>query len=168
MRMIVLDEKTDLDGLRARLLGGKAVSDDAIEKLKRLNPHVSFDRIPAGTVLLVPELPGLRKGETAPVTGDAFDSFRESLLAAVDATRARVRGSYEGVLGQQKEVTAVFKSAAFKRALESDPELREQVEAAAEVFKRDKEQAEEADGVLKEMRQEARDELAALGKLLEG
>lgn len=167
MRMIVVDEPTDLEGLRTQVLGSKAVSAATIERLKSLNPHVSFDKIPAGTVLFVPDRPGVRKRATSPVTGDAFATLRETLLGAVDAARDRVHGGHAALAAQQKEVGTAMKSAAFRRALESDPDLRHQVEAAAEVFKQDREQASAADEILNDLKEEAAAELASLAELLQ-
>ena len=166
MRLIVVDERTDLEGLRKRLVGGKAVTEGALERLKSLNPHLNLEKIPAGSVLLVPDLPGLRKGETTSVAGDPFAALSETFLAAVDAAIARARDGAKALLSEQKEVSAVVKSAAFRRALEADPELREQVETAAQVFKQDQEEAKASGETLKALRQEAGAELAALAKLL--
>lgn len=128
---------------------------------------MNLEKIPAGTVLLIPDLPGLREGESSSVMGDAFDAVREGLLASVDAVGARVRGSYEALRAQQKEVSAVVKSAAFRRAL-ADPTLSEQVEAGTQVFKQDREEAKAADETLKALKEKAGAELAALAKLLQG
>jgi len=166
MRIVVLDERTDLQGLRTRLLGDQAVSDSAFERLKSLNPHVNFKKIPAGTVLLIPDLPDLRKGESSSVAGDAFDVLRKQLLASVSAAGTRVRDGYDALLAQQKEVSAVVDSAAFKPALEADPGLKEQVEAGSQVFEQDREQAKAADETLKALQREAEAELTALAKLL--
>jgi hypothetical protein len=166
MRTIVIDEDTNLEGLRARLLGERPFAGTALERLKSLNPHVNFKKIPAGTVLLVPELPGLRKGETTSVTGD-FDTLREDLLGALDASRARVRSGFEALQAQEKEVGTAVRSAAFRRALELDPELQGQAEAGMQAFKQDRETAKTTAEELKALRQEAMTELTALGKLLE-
>lgn len=166
MRMIIIDERTDLQGLRTRLVGDKAISENALDGLKNLNPHVNFKKIPAGTVLLIPDLPGMRRGVTSSVHGDVFDSLREQLLASLKATGVRVREGYDALLAEQKEVSAVVKAAPFKRALEADPELKEQLEAGMAVFKQDQEEAKAVAEELKALQSEAGAELAALAKLL--
>jgi len=166
MRTIVVNERTDLRGLRTRLLGERPLAEGALESLARLNPHVNLEQIPAGTVLVVPDLPGLRKEETSSVSGDAFASLREQLLASVDAVGGRVRGGYEELLAQQKEVTAVVRLAAFRRAVEADPDLKEQLETGTQVFKEDREKARAADETLSALKEEAVAELAALAELL--
>ena len=166
MRTIVLDKATSVEELRARLLGEKPFPDGALEKLKGLNPHLAFKRIPAGSVLLLPDLPGLRKDEGSSVTADPFDGLEETLLAAVDAAATRAREGARALLAEQKEVTSVIKSAAFRRAVEADPALGEQVEAAAQTFKQDQEDAKANAETLKALRQETAAELAALAKLL--
>ncbi|HEV8630789.1 MAG TPA: hypothetical protein VGV61_10765 [Thermoanaerobaculia bacterium] len=167
MRTIVVDERTDLEGLRKRLVGGKTVSAAALERLRSLNPHLDLAKIPAGSVLLLPDLPGVRKGETSSVTGDPFADLSATLLAGVDAAVARAREGGRALLAEQKEVGAAIKSAAFRRAVEADPELGEQAEAAARVFKQDQEEAKASAEDLKTLRQEAAAELAALAKLLD-
>jgi seryl-tRNA(Sec) selenium transferase len=87
------------------------------------------------------------------------------MLASVDAAASRVRGGYEALLTEQKEVAVVLKSAAVKRALETDPDLKLQIEAATQVFKQDQQRAKEAEQTLQTL-QQAKDELGALAKLL--
>jgi hypothetical protein len=166
MRTILVDQRTDLQGLRRRLSGDQAIPESAIERLRQLNAHVSLDEIPAGTVLLVPELPGLRPEGASAVGGEPFDALRQQLLGSLDAVGSRVRAGYEELLAEAKEVTAVQRLAAFRRALEADPGLREQTEAAAEVREQDRANARDADRLLTELREEAAAELAALAKVL--
>jgi hypothetical protein len=134
--------------------------------LVALNPHVDFKKIEPGTVLLVPDGPGLRAGETASVSGQPFDELREQVLAAVEAAGARARSGHAAQLAEQKEVTAALKSAGLRAALEIDPELRAQIEAALQVFKQDQQDAKAAAETLKSLAKQAATELDALAKLL--
>lgn len=166
MRMIVIDKKTDLRALSTRLLGEEAGRSSALDKLKDLNPHVDFKTIEPGTVLLIPDAPGFRDAESSSVTGDAFDALREQMLASVEAATSRLRGGFDALLTEQKEVAAVLKSAAVRRAIEADPDLKPQIEAATQVFKQDQQQARDVEKTLQTLQEQAAAELAALAALL--
>jgi hypothetical protein len=164
MQVIVID-KNNLQAF-TQLLGDKIDSGRALDQLKNLNPHVDFKKkIEPGAVLLIPDALGFREAESFSVTGHAFEALREQMLASVDAAASRVRGGYEALLTEQKEVAVVLKSAAVKRALEADPDLKLQIEAATQVFKQDQQRAKEAEQTLQTL-QQAKDELGALAKLL--
>ena len=166
MRMIVIEQGTDLKALSTRLLGDKAGAGAGIDALKNLNPHVDFGKLGAGTVLLVPDLPGLRDGQTASIAGEAFDAFSQQLLAGFDAAATRVQAAHAARQADQKQLVALFKGAALNGAFEADPELKAQVDAAAQVFKQDPADAKAADETLKALKDGVGTELAALGKLL--
>ena len=169
MRMIVIEQATDLQALTTRLLGAQAGAGTSLDALKRLNPHVDFNKLGAGTVLLVPELPGLQgpgKDGAASIGGGPFDTFSQQLRADFDAAATRVQAGHAARLTDQKELVALFKGAALKRAFESDPELKAQADAYAQVFKQDPIDAKAADEALKALKQGLGTELAALAKLL--
>ena len=166
MRMIVIEQATDLQALTTRLLGAKAGAGASLDSLKALNPHVDFNKLGAGTVLLVPDLPGLRDGQTGSIAGQAFDTFGQQVLADFDAAATRVQAGHAARLTDQKELVAMFKGAALKRAFEADPELKAQADAAAQIFKQDPIDAKAADETLKALKEGLGTELAALSKLL--
>ena len=167
MRMIVIKQRTDLQALGAQLLGAGAAREGALQSLQRLNPHVDFkQRIEPGTVVLVPEQPGLREGESASVGGEAFESFSEQVRAALEATASRVRSGHEARLAQQKDVVAVLKSPALKKMLESDPDLKKDLDAALQVIKDDQQAAKESEKLLKTLQDQSAAELASLTQLL--
>lgn len=170
MRTFIVEKGThSLESLSTLLLGNKASSASAVDQLKSLNPHVDFKKmIKPGTVLLIPDVPGLRGAAGSSVTGDAFAELREQMLASVDAAASRLRGSYEARLNEQKGVVVVLKSAAVKRAIKADPDLKPQIEAATQVFKQDQQQAKAADEALKALQQQTAAELARLAKTLDG
>ena len=166
MRMIVIEQATDLQALTTRLLGAKAGAGAGLDGLKALNPHVDFSKLGAGTVLLVPDLPGLRDGQTGSIAGQAFDTFGQQVLANFDDAATRVRAGHAARLTDQKELVALFKGAALKRAFEADPELKAQADATAQVFKQDPIDAKAADETLKALKDGVGTELAVLAKLL--
>ena len=167
MRIVVTNRDTpDLQALGARLFGAGTAREGALQELQRLNPHVDFNRIEPGTVVLVPEQPGLRSGKSASVGGEAFEAFSEQARAALEATASRVRSGHEARLAQQKDVAAVLKSPALKRLLESDPDLKKERDAALQVFQEDLQAAKESESLLKALQGQSALELAGLGKLL--
>ena len=166
MRMIVIEQATDLPALTTRLLGAKAGAGASLDRLKALNPHVDFGKLGAGTVLLVPDLPGLRDGQTGSIAGQTFDTFSQQVLASFDDAATRVQAGHAARLSDQKELVALFKGAALKRAFEADPELKAQADAYAQVFKQDPADAKAADETLKALKDGVGAELAVLAKLL--
>lgn len=165
MRKIIVGKKDrDLKAIAKRVLGDPSGS--GLEALKQLNPHLEGDSVVAGTLLLVPEMAGLRAGESTSIGGEAFDDFAEQVLAALDATVARVRATHLARRAEQKELGALLESAPLKRAFEADPELRAQAAAAVQVFKQDQGQSKEAEETMAALKAMADTELAALGKLL--
>jgi len=169
MRTFVVGKGThSLESLSTLLLGNKASSASAVEQLKNLNPHVDFEKIEPGTVLLIPDVPGLRGAAGSSVTGDAFDELREQVLASVKAAGARVSRGYDARLNEQKEVAALLKADGLKRALKAAPELMPQIDAAMQVFEQDQQQAKAADETLKALQQQTTAELAQLAKTLRG
>ena len=138
----------------------------ALEQLKNLNPHVDFTNIVAGTVLLMPETSDFNDAASASLAGDAFDPLREQILASVEVATSRVREGYAALLTEHKEVAVVLKSAALKRALESDPDLKPQIEAANQVLKQDQQAAKDAEKSMQTLQEQAAAELASLMQML--
>ena len=132
MRMIVIKQGTDLQALGTRLFGSTAHKDNG---LQRLNPHIDFKKIEAGTVLFVPDQPGLKTGETNSVSGWVFDEFRAQVSDSIDASATRVREGFATLADERQTINAVLKSAAIKRLFEADPALKPQLEAALQIFK---------------------------------
>ena len=166
MRMIVINQNTDLKALGARLFGIDSARESALAGLQRLNPHVNFDRMEPGTVILVPEQAGLRDGESVSVSGTAFEAFAVQARSAVEGIAAHVRSGHENRLAQQKDFAALLKSPALKRLFESDPDLKKEFDAAQQTFKDDQQAAKESDSLLKALQEQSALELAGLGKLL--
>jgi hypothetical protein len=172
MRVIVINSRADAQTVASRL-ARERVGRPA-DEIEKLNPHVDFTRIDPGTVILVPDrISPAGTGETEDdndkdrsIQGRAFDDLREQATSALEGGGARVRRGYDALANESKEVTALFKSAQVKRAMESDQELKAQVEAAAAVFKQDAADAKTAEQTLKSMKELMDKELEGLSKLL--
>ncbi len=164
MRVKVINSRSDLDELGSSLGSDRAAK--TMEQIRRLNPHVDLKNIKRGTVVLVPDAPGPPRADARSIQGDAFAELRSQVTAAVEASCARVKRGYDSVSDEAKQVTAALKTAAVKRALEANPDLKEQAEAAGRVFKQDAADAKAADQTLKAMSDRFDRELDALAKLL--
>ncbi|MEP7102058.1 MAG: hypothetical protein ABI781_16235 [Burkholderiales bacterium] len=166
MRMIVIDKGTDLSELTTRLLGSAGASDSAVQNLQRLNPHLDLNRLTPGAVVLVPDQPGLREGESASVGGESFASFAQAAGAALELAAKRVRSGHDARLAEQKDVQAPLKSPVLKRVLESDPDLKKQLDTLAQGFKDDQQAAKDSDTAMKTLLGASAAEFATLAKLL--
>ena len=156
MRVLVINSRSDVQQLRSR------------PDIEKLNPHVDFKKLETGTVLLIPDPPAAAgaAAEGLSIQGQAFEDLRVEVSKALEASGARVRRGYEALSEEAKELNATLKLAAVKRAVDADPELKQQVDAAAAVFKQDAADAKTADQTLRAIQQQATDELSALSKLL--
>jgi hypothetical protein len=163
MRVTVIDEKT----LRAlnNLLGDRSGS-GALDQLKNLNPHVDFKRIDLGTVLLIPDGPNFRDLDSSTVTGDSFGELRKQILATIDAAALRLRGGYDALLTEQKEVLEVLTSKSVTEARRTDSALEQQIDAANSVFKSDHGQARIVEKQLQALREQVKEELDSLTNAL--
>jgi hypothetical protein len=167
MRVIVVNSKTDAQTLTSRL--SRDLPGQQFEAIEKLNPHVDFSRVEPGTVILVPDPPSAAAGQDTrdrSIQGKAFDDLRDLVGDGFETSSARVRRGYDELAAEAKDITAALKSAPIKRATEADPELKQQVEAAAAVFKQDTADAKAADQTLKSIKQKMDEELDALSKLL--
>ena len=168
MRVIVVNSRTDVQNLGTRL--AKDRTGTTFEAIEKLNPHVDFRRVEPGTVILVPDPPKAAADDEddtdQSIQARAFGDLRKLVSDGLDASGARVRRGYDALAAEAKEVTAALKSAPVKPAIEADPELKQQVESAATVFKQDAADAKSAEQTLKSMKDRMDEELNALAKLL--
>lgn len=171
MRVIVINSRADAQTAASRL-ARERVGRPA-DEIERLNPHVDFTRIEPGTVILIPDrINPAGGGDTQDddkdrsIQGRAFDDLRGQAASALEGGSARVRRGFDTLAGEAKEIGALLKSAQVKRAMESDQELKSQVDAAAAVFKQDAADAKAAEQTLKSMKELMAKELEGLSKLL--
>lgn len=165
MRMIVVKQPGDLQALAGRLLRpGLAREAASLDALRRLNPHVDFSKLDAGTVLLVPDHPDFDGGDASSIGGEAFDSLAKDALAGLEAAAARMRDGFERRDAQRKDVTGVLRSAAFKRLAEADESLRRQAGEVDSRFKADAKRASDTAATLAAMHKALQAELDALAR----
>lgn len=171
-RTFVISKSTTPKALIAQLSTDAAAGDEEapavrLASLQRLNPHIAdLDRIPAGTVLLVPDTPNVRAA-TSSIAGQAFSEFAEQARQAGASTAQRVNASYSALAEQQKEVAAALKSAAVRKQVDADADLQKLVTDSDAVFKADQQSAKAAQQTLESLQKGVVDELAVLAKMFD-
>jgi hypothetical protein len=174
MRLIVIKQASDLQSLSARLLkkpsGGRASSHEigqaTLEQVKQLNPHVDFQRIDAGTVLLLPDTPELKDTDSQSLAGDAFEDFITHTSEGFKAVAQRMRNNAETLAADRAAVNATVKTAAVKRLIESDPLLKKQLDEVSSEFSDEQKKTQEAARQLEAMQKDMNVELAVLKGML--
>lgn len=166
MRMIMIREATDLEGLRSSLLkrGGRSAT---IERLQALNPHVDLQRLAPGTVLLVPDNSDVKTTATRAVGDDVSADFAALVDQSLSQFDDRLRAGAANREIERKEVAAVVKTDAVKRLIEADSALKRQYQLADERLAREKKRDEEVIKQVGEMRQRAAKELDELRKRMQ-
>ncbi|MHB9840958.1 hypothetical protein Q8F57_039760 [Paraburkholderia terrae] len=168
MRVIVIKQASDLQTLATRLIGKRA-DGSALERVKALNPHVDFERIEPGTVLLLPDMPGIKAGDkdTRFIAGDAFDSFVKDSASGLEAAAKRVAAAADSLATERAAVSGVTRLAAMKRLIDGDPVLQRQLSDAGAAWNREQKEVKDAAAQIGTMQKVVSEELAALRRLLE-
>jgi hypothetical protein len=172
MRIFVTQgNQTTLQGLQGKLLSpvstaNPALAAAAMDKLKRLNPHLDFDRIPQGAVILLPEDPSLDASAGFAASGDAFTNLSADLTRALDTSSAQIKTRLAENATAQKTLVATLKVAAVARQIADDPELKLLVTSAAERTTEVTKKGNDDLKALDDARQLLAADLAALGRLL--
>jgi hypothetical protein len=169
MRMIVIKQETDLQGLSARLLSARLASNkahSALEALQALNPHVNLKKVAAGTVLLVPDAPGFKAAASDPVPANALADFQQLVQTGLGAAAAKLKTGNADRDARRADVTAVLKLPAVQRIVATDPDVRQQLDEAVKAVKNDQQREAEAVQTLDTATKGALAELAAVAKLL--
>jgi hypothetical protein len=169
MRMLTIKHDTDLQGLSsllldARLGGGR--SDAALNALQAANPHADLKNLRAGTVLFVPEQPGLKASATDSVAGGAFADFQQMVRTALGQAAENLKTANASRADELAAITAATKSATVRRLIESDRDLAKQVADEIKALEQDQEQAKQAEQTLAQAGRAALATLAELGKRL--
>lgn len=169
MRTLVIKRDADLEALRSELLVS-GLSDSrsgaALESIRTLNPHLDFERLKPGMVLLVPDAPDFSKSGTKPVGDEPLDDFEHLVRDGLEAARVKLRAGREKRTFRRKEISEALKSSALKRTIEGDPDLAKRIDVASKRIKDEEKDDARAQKMLHAAAEEIRSELAALAKLL--
>ena len=169
MRMLTIKNDTDLQGLSSLLVDARlssARSDAALDALQAANPHADLKNLRAGTVLFVPEQPGLKASATASAPGGAFADFQQMARSALGQAAENIKTASAARADDLAAVIAATKSAALRRLLDSDRDLAKQVADETKTLEQDQEQAKQAEQTLAQASRAALAILAELGKRL--
>jgi len=171
MRVFIVRKGSDLQAVGAELLRSDATDpareEVAIDRIRELNPHVDFQRLESGTVLLLPETAELRAGAGESVGGEAFDGFVGEVHVGLENSGDRIKQGYARIADDRKAVSAALRSAAMKRVVEGDPTLKAQLESADAALREEVRRGTEAQEALAKAQAAALQELADLKRLFE-
>lgn len=163
MRTIVIDQATDLQSLSQRLAGNAAKTQSLSDSLIRLNPHVNFDSLAPGTVLLVAD-------DAAPTTAGTLPPGTQQLEAVATQIKAGLQSTIAGSLGglatraaERKAIADAIKTPGMKRAIDGDIDLKARAASVAGEMKQEQVQAKDTEQMLKQLQTSA---LAELDRLL--
>ena len=135
MRTFVVAEATDLDALGRSLLVsrlGKARSAAVLEQLRAANPHLGEDgRLDAGTLVFVPDVPGVAAG--VGITPDAAPAgaLRELVTDALKRAAADLEAATEARIEPREALRSRLASAEIRRLAAADDRLARRIEEAA-------------------------------------
>jgi hypothetical protein len=157
---------TDPDTLWRELLKGPDTRATA-EAVKAFNTHVRFDReLAPGTVLLIPDAADLKEGAGTPATLGDINQVAADVAAGLKAMAGRTHAGLALLQANHAAVATALKSASSKRLIDSDPELKKQLESVEARVKTDVARATESASQLAELQKLAAEELSKLRKLL--
>ncbi len=174
MRLFFIEQLSDLQALSGWLLkpakgrrsSSRELSQATLAQLQKLNPHVDFQHLEAGTVLLLPDTPELKDADSQSLSGNSFEDFAAHSREGLKTVVQRMDSSAEALAADRAEVTAVLKTAALKRLIESDPLLKKQIDEAGNAFSEAQKQRQEAARQLETMQQGLEAELEVVRKML--
>ncbi len=140
-----------------------------VQELQRFNPHVDFNKLAPGTVLVVPdELSDIEfpAGDAESIAPEALASFTAFAKDAIQASAKRLRAAAERAKAEEGELAAAARSRGVNDAIGRDPALKEMVGAALKKSQEDGRAAAEGIKAFDAFSKAALSELQALGKRL--
>jgi hypothetical protein len=138
----------------------------ALQQLQELNPHLDINNIKAGTVILIPDAPNFNATEGDPVGSSTFDDFQQLVKTGLSDATARLRAGDAQRAADRSDVTALMKSAAFKKVLDGDADLKQQLADATKGYKDEQTQEDQDDAAVAAAAKAILAELADLAKVL--
>lgn len=168
MRILTIISETDLQGLRRMLIDrrlGAARADAAIERIRALNPHVDLDRAGPGTVIFLPDAPGIRPHSGDSPAQGAAEAFQAMAAAALDRAAGQLKAGLAERASEREAVRAALDSPVFRRSIGGDQALRQRAEEAAKAIDQEEEADRTAAETLDATGKAALEALLALGKL---
>lgn len=120
-----------------------------IKRVAELNPHVDLNKkkkIPPGTVLILPDEPGIKRGgkRAKSPTKLTYEELGSTAAVGFEAMGEKVGKAVEAAAAERADLVAAMKSAIAKRQMESDPALNEQLGQALAASERRQKELKEA------------------------
>lgn len=169
-RILVIDKNTqNLATLKTVLLNanlGNAQAASAIESLQALNPGLDLDKLTAGTAVLVPDLPAFNASTSASASGVPLDDLQKLVTQALDDLTADLKSGNATRAAERADITTAMKTAAIKRTLASDADLKQMGADTIKAFDNDQQLAERAERDLAAASTVALAKLMQVSKLL--
>jgi hypothetical protein len=160
---------TDLQSLSGNLLDSRLRSgqvDAALQQLKTLNPHADMEKLRAGTVLFVPDSPGFKVSAGPSAQKTLLDDLRTLVTGALDNAARNMKSGNATRATERADVTAILKSAAFKRIVGTDKDLAQQADDAQKAMANEKGQDKQAEEALATISKAALAALTQMSKLV--
>jgi hypothetical protein len=174
MKLFVLQKKTSgLQALGASLLtrsdagaaSARPLTQGTLERIRTLNPHVDFQQLDAGTVLVLPDSPEVDGTDSQILTDTAFADFAIHVNEGLRVVSQRARDAAEVQNADRTAVATLLKTAVVRRQIESDALLIKQLDLAQEESANALKQAQEDIRQLEKMQKDMSTELKAIGKI---
>ncbi|GAB4563020.1 MAG: hypothetical protein IV105_23275 [Rhizobacter sp.] len=162
MRTIIVKQATDLESLAQRVTGNPNRVEAVAASIRRLNPHVVAGRVPAGTVLLLDDDPGLDRKATRAAAAPQAEDLVDELKVMIEET---IAASLQGLgrrAQERKDVADALKAPAMKRVIEADPDLASRAASASADLKKEQVQDKQTEARLKELQVSALADIDAL------
>lgn len=169
MRTLVVKSGQTLAEVSATLIDSrvnKALADATLKRIVALNPTLGAGKLTPGTTVVVPAGPGIRAAPTKGVKDDPASALMNEFERAARETSAGLVAAIKAKDEERAELAPVFKSTAFKRALEVDKELAAKADRAQKSLAEDEAADKELAGSFEGLITEARAALDKLNKLL--
>jgi len=169
MRTLIIKQDTDLQALQGRLIVGKTTAgqtESALKQLQDLNPHLDLNKLRAGAVLLIPDAPNFQVSVGDPVGAGTFDDFQQFVRSSLADAADRLKSGNAARAAERADIAALLKTAAFKRTLESNAVVKQQVAEAIKGFRDEQQQADQDEKAVAAAAKATLDQLSQLGTLL--
>ena len=168
LRTFTVEQDTNLKTLRSTLLDarfGGAQADTAAAQLRALNPHADLDKLKAGTVIFIPDLPQFKPSAAISTQATLVDDFSKLVSDALQSTREQIRLANAERASERRSVGAALKGAALKKIIGSDKDAAAQVEAAQKGMADEDKQDRQTEEAFAAMSKAALEALAQMSKL---
>lgn len=139
-RMFVVRDQRNLAELGSVLLKGRisaGAKESALDAIRRANPSLNLDKIPPGTVVMVPPVDGLKDTSSHDPARVAADDLVSRVRGALETLTSAGAAAEDQRQGERKETQGLLSSAQIKRLSSQVPELASNIESLRSSFKED-------------------------------